>query len=203
MSGKYGKIYKSIWDDPDFQNLTLEAQHLYVMLTSNKQTSFAGVIPLAPGRFEAMSKNMTLRKFTNALRELERSNYVFVDRKTLEICVRTYIKWDESLANKNLAVAVARSIEQIFSKKIRQNLAEELAAYRAEFPNLVGWNVLSEHNPAFFDLIFVHAKTHPAPESQGFTPEAPSEAPTGHPWEAPTEAPWQDPPIPIRFPMPS
>lgn len=203
MAGKYGKIYKSVWNDPDFRSLSMEAQNLYWMLSSSEQTSFAGVLPLAPGRFIDLAANLTEKKFTSALRELERKKYVLVDKKSLEIMVRTFIKWDESLRNKNLSVAVGRAIEMIFSRKLRANLAEELARHMADSPELIGWEVLAETVPAFFDTLTETYVDAISPGNSTKNGEDPSEAPSQHPSERYDEYPEQDPSLPVRFPMPS
>lgn len=201
MAGKYGKIYKSVWDDPDFRSLSMEAQNLYWMLNSSKQTTFAGIVPLAPARFMDLANNLTEKKFTSALRELERKKYVLVDKKSLEIMVRTYIKWDESLRNRNLATAVGRAIEQIFSKKLRAALAEELAALMSENGDLIGWEVLAETNAAFFEVLTEAYAASFIPVNPGKNVEDPSQDPSRDRYEAPPEDPYEDRSLPVRFPL--
>lgn len=201
MAGKYGKIYKSVWDDPDFRSLSMEAQNLYWMLNSSKQTSFAGVLPMAPARFMDLASNLTEKKFTSALRELERKKYVLVDKKSLEIMVRTYIKWDESLRNRNLSTAVARAIEQIYSRKLRVALADELARHMTEAPDLIGWEVLAEAVPAFFETLTEAYAESFFPGNSTKNVEGPSEAPSQDPSGHPTEAPYEDRSLPVRYPL--
>lgn len=201
--GKFGKIYKSVWDDEDFRDLSMGAQNLYWMLSNSQQTSFAGVLLLAPGRFTGLAKDLTEAKFNKYLRELEAKNFVIVDKKTLEVIIRTFIKWDESLRNPNLSVAVGRAIENIFSKKLRAKLAEELARNMLEYPDLVGWEVLADTIPAFFEHVIQAYQNPNSPGNSTKKAEAPSEPLTRTLPEPPTEEPWEAPDLPVRYPMPN
>ncbi len=49
MAG-YVKLYRSVWQDPDFVALPPAAQRLYFLLISQPDLTHVGVLPLMPAR---------------------------------------------------------------------------------------------------------------------------------------------------------
>lgn len=200
MAGKFGRLYSEVWSDPDFLAFTVEAQHVYMMLLSSPQVSFAGVAPFIPGRYAASAKNMTANKFSKAVKELAAARFVVVDSSYQEILVRTYIKYDVSLTSPNVSKAVAKAIDGVFSPVLKRELAVELAKLLVVKPDLVGWKYLAELLPEFWQQVsenVLDAKPK-TPKKKAAPKQAPSEAPSEGPSEAPSEEPWEPP---VRFPL--
>lgn len=204
MAGNYGKLYKEIWTNPDFIALSLEAQHVYMMLISSEQITFAGVAPFVPGRFVALAKNLTDKKFAQAVKELTKARFIVVDTSSQEILIRTYIKHDDSLRNSKLAVAVAKAIKTVFSPGIKRELAVELAKLLTAHPELPGWEKLAEAVPEFFEMVSEHVLDGPAPEP--VAKKGSSDAPSHRSSDTPSDTPSEDPSdeayaYPIRYPI--
>lgn len=209
MAGAFGKLYKSAWDDADFTALSMEAQHVYFMLLSSKQITFAGVAPFVPTRFLQYARNLTEKKFNTAVRELEKAAFIVVDRKTQEALIRTYIKHDESLRNSKLAVAVGKAVREVYSPELLRIIAEEMAKLLVEQPDLAGWEKLAETAPELFaqtaEKVLPPARKKPQPKKGAS--DAPSDAPSDTPSHDPSDEASDDPSdeaylYPIRYPMP-
>lgn len=153
MANTYGKIYRGVWSDEDFLDLSIDAQWLFMALVSNPQISHAGVLPFAPGRYVGLARNMSARKFTAALNELRNSRHILAEKHTGEILIRSYLRHDAPLRNQNLSTAAVKAIQAVYSPSIRDCIVDELARLCQDEPNMPGWEIIHRDDPALMDAV--------------------------------------------------
>ena len=156
MAGKgrdHARIYTAVWQDPDWRKLDQASQHVYWMLTSNKDVSYCGHVDFVPGRWAPLAAGLTEPKLTATIRKLERARYVVVDRKTSELLIRSFIRHDGILARRNMGNACARALGKVHSTTIREAVLHELARLRIEEPEREGWAGFQAFDPDAFDMV--------------------------------------------------
>ena len=94
MPRHHAPLLTSIWDDHDFQQLPALAQRLYMQILSQKRLSLAGVIPFSARNLARGCAELTPDDIDETITVLEAANYIFVDRDTEELMVRTMLKHD-------------------------------------------------------------------------------------------------------------
>lgn len=125
MAREHARIQVDIWSR-DFTELGPDAQRLYFLLCSQKTINNAGVLPLQVSKWARGSKKTTVEDILEALDELVRERYVFVDEETEETLVRSFIRGDGIVKHRYMlknALTVARQTE---SPTLRHVLAAEL-----------------------------------------------------------------------------
>ena len=118
MAG-YVKLLRSIWTDPDFIALTVDAQRLYMLLMSQDNLSHVGVLPLTPGRFSGLAGDTNTANIRLALTELEAARFIIIDETAEEIWVRSYITHDEAFKLTNGKKSLVNAYAEVFSKVLR------------------------------------------------------------------------------------
>ena len=147
MARDHARVKTSIWDDPDFLELKIVEQHCYLALMSNKGLSYCGVIDYVPGRFAALSADMTPAKFKTAVTGLIKARFVIVDQNTQELLLRTYVRHDGVLDRVNMGKATGTAIEAVVSVHLRAAIGRELRQLMKDSPTLPGWTGLAETSP--------------------------------------------------------
>lgn len=126
MARDYGKIFTAAWGDPAFRALTVPAQHLYMQLVSQPDTTMAGVLTTAPPRWAGQSAGSTVARVQEALSELEAGRFVVTDPETMETLIRSFVRRDLGWRSPRTMIAVDSSIRAILSPMLRGVLAEDL-----------------------------------------------------------------------------
>lgn len=156
---RFAKLFLDIWEDPDFQALNVDAQHLFFMFLSSKQRTNAGVLPYTPGRFTRNAADLDRAVFDDAVTALEEARFIVVDRESQEILIRSFVRNDEGIKQPNMATNIGRTIGSIFSEEILDALFTELARYMATSPELQGWESLrNEVTPGQWQAISTRAQ---------------------------------------------
>lgn len=126
----HARIQLSIWDDPDFIALTCAQQIVYLALTSSPDLSYAGVLPLLPGRIARCSRDLTKAKVTTGMRELEAARFLVIDDETDEVLVRSYVRHDGIVKQPNVLAGSIKAWARVRSTAIRKAILDE---YRRAF----------------------------------------------------------------------
>jgi hypothetical protein len=134
MSKGYVKLYRSIWADDDFLDLTGEAQRLYMALISQENLSALGVLPLTLARWSNLCSDATPDETRAALIDLEAANFVLVDYDTEEVFVRSYIVHDEQYRNPNGMKCLATAYTKVSSRRLRKAIEVILATLGKTLP---------------------------------------------------------------------
>lgn len=127
MARDYAKLLCSVWADLDWKDRTSEAQRLYLLVLSQPDVTYAGVVPYRPRRWATMSKDSSLTKVRRALSELEASGYLVVDDATEEVLIRSFIRHDNPLKVPNVARSMVKAYRTILSEHLRDCILGELA----------------------------------------------------------------------------
>ena len=132
----YAQLNIAIWNDDDFRALTPKAQHLYFLLLSHPTLSYCGVGDWRPKRLAAMANGWTPADVEEAGAELVDRLFIVVDEDTDEYLVRTFIKNDPLMRQRNLGVSMARAYSAVASEGIRGVIVWELRRLESAHPEL-------------------------------------------------------------------
>lgn len=135
----YAAIYRNIWDDPQFLNLSTHAQLLYLTATSHPTLSYAGVLDWRPSRLAALSPTWTPDAIRTVADELEAALFLIIDHDTEEALVRSYHRNDNAMKQRNLGVTISRDITRVASPHIKNCISAELWRLHDDHPELKGF----------------------------------------------------------------
>jgi len=127
MARSHAQIHVSVWADPDFRGLTMQAQWAYMALISQKETTHAGTAPLMVRKWSRLCADGSAATIEEALAELERAQFVFWDEDTDEVLVRSFIRNDGVARQPNVLKSAVKCIGQIESPKLRRVACGELS----------------------------------------------------------------------------
>ena len=133
---KYAQLNIAIWNDDDFRALTPQAQHLYFLLLSHPTLSYCGVGDWRPARIARMATGWEAEDVEHAGVELVDRLFIVVDEDTEEFLVRTFIKNDPLMRQRNLGVSMARAYSTVASDGIRGVIVHELQRLESDSPEL-------------------------------------------------------------------
>lgn len=141
MARDYAMVHTKIWDDPEFRDLSADAQLLYIQLLSHKTVTYAGVVDWRPVRLSILSKGRSVEVIESAAVELTNGLFLVIDEVTEEAFIRSFFKWDGLLAKPNMARAMVRAWERIDSLELRAVVVHELQRLHGLDPDLKGFSV--------------------------------------------------------------
>lgn len=125
MSRNYANISTAIWRNEEFRALTVGAQHMYLLLTSQPDISAAGVLPLSVKRWSNQSSGATTASVMGVLTELASHRFIVFDTETEELLVRAFVRWDGGHTNPKRRPVIERAAKDVESVGIRRSLAVE------------------------------------------------------------------------------
>lgn len=135
----YAQLNIAIWNDEEFRGLSPAAQHLYFLLLSHPTLSYCGVGDWRPARIARMATGWTAADVQRAGGELVAGLFIVVDEDTEEFLVRTFVKNDPLMRQRNLGVSMARAFSVVASEGIRGVVVHELRRLREVQPGLKGF----------------------------------------------------------------
>jgi hypothetical protein len=144
LAREHARIQTAIWLDDDFLDLTPNAQHLYLVLTTQMNLTFCGGANWHSGGVAQLAKGWTPVDVEMAAEELSEHLYIIIDEDTGEVLVRSFIRNDGLLASPNISKAMYRVFGDIGSRLIKHVIVHELNRIYNEQPLLKGWDVCGE-----------------------------------------------------------
>jgi hypothetical protein len=126
MARHFGSIATSVWDDPDWWELSGEAQRVYLMLITQATISPVGTVPMTLKRWANSTNGCTIKGLTKALEELSDAAYVVVDWDREELLVRSFVRWDKGYTNELRLKAIKKTAPMVGSRLLAGALAHEL-----------------------------------------------------------------------------
>lgn len=144
MARKFGQIDVNIWNDDDFLDLTFPAQWLYLHLATREQLSYAGVMDWRPKHIAPKANGLTIGTILDAADELAEHRYLVIDDDTEEVLVRSFVRNDGMLKQRNMGAAVAKAHGAVGSRILQGVIVHELNRLRTEEPTLAGWEGLKQ-----------------------------------------------------------
>lgn len=188
MARSYAAVRLSMWTDDDFRGLSPEAQRVYILILSQPNLSYAGVVPYTARRWARMAAGTTVADIEKAVDELVAGRFVVVDEDTEELFVRTFVKHNGVLEQPQLRKAMEKAYHEIQSPLLKAALLRELPAYKDRtLPDHEGGRSPSE------------PLSHPAPNPDDRVPEGLG-APRGTGYRSTEEEP--EPLTSDRVPVP-
>lgn len=166
MAREFARYLVSTHHDPDWAEMTTIQHDCYMALLSSPDLSWAGVHPYLPARFAALAADLTEKKVTKAWEDLESLNKVIIDKRTSEICVRTFLRHDNVLSKPNIAKAFCLAYERILSPTVKSGVASEVKRLFLDnserWPN--SWKAIEERLPELFAELFQELVPEQFPE---------------------------------------
>ena len=135
----YAQIRINIWNDDDFCDLTPDAQLLYFVLISHPSMNRAGVGTWHAGRLANLNSIWDKHRVNLAAVELIDSYFIIIDEDTDEFLVRTFVRHDGLMKQRNMATTMAREFAAVGSRRIKSVIVFELQKLHKQFPNWKGW----------------------------------------------------------------
>lgn len=135
----YGKIKLSAARDTEWRQLSHTAQWLYWALIGSENLTACGGMDYKPKHLAALSTTMTVDGVEGAMDELREAHFVVLDDETDELLIRSFVRNDDVVLNRNMMVAVVKAGRKLASLRLQGVLAFELLRLRHEFPQATIW----------------------------------------------------------------
>lgn len=135
----FAQIKLSIWNDDSFLDLSSDAQLLYFVLISHPTMNRAGVGTWHAGRLSGLCASWSRPVVESAARELIDGLFIVIDEDTDEFLVRTFVRHDGLMKQRNLATTMAREFAAVGSRAIKGVVVWELRRLHEEYPEFKGW----------------------------------------------------------------
>jgi hypothetical protein len=161
MARDHARLQTARNRDRDWRLLNVDAQWTYDTVLTQEGISYVGVIDYFPGRIANLAKGMTARRVETAVKSLEDSRFVVLDRETQELCVRTFVRHDGVLARVNMGKAMGRALAKVVSLDVRDTILDELAKCYRDDNRLSGWDGFRELFPDDMAIVIERASRMP------------------------------------------
>ena len=145
MARKYAQIQTDIWTNDDILDLTMTEQWLYLHLVTHGKLNYCGAMDWRPKRIPPMAHGLTLGEIKDATEVLQAKRYIIIDEDTEEVLVRSFIRNDGLLKQRNMGGAVASAYKDVGSRELRGVIIHELRRLHTENPEWKSWEFLTEH----------------------------------------------------------
>lgn len=126
MAQDYVPLLRSIWSDEDFRALSMDAQHVYLMLLSHPDRNSAGVLSLTLRKWTRLASDLTPDRLDVALAELDAASFIVIDESTEELLVRSFIRRATVYKHIRMLVKALREVSEVESDRLRSALGQEL-----------------------------------------------------------------------------
>ena len=126
MAQDFAPLHRSIWTDEDFRALSMDAQHIYMMLLSHPDRNSAGVLSLTLRKWIRLAADLTPDRLGMALAELDAAGFIVMDESTEEVLVRSFIRRASVYKHIRMLANALRETSEVESPRIRSALAVEL-----------------------------------------------------------------------------
>lgn len=127
MAREYARIKTSIWSDPEFRALPIDAQWLYHLIIEQPEISLCGVIRPALARWSDFAPDMTIGRVKKAVGTLSTKNYILSDIAKDELLIRSFVRHDINLKSPNVIVGLSNAFANTHSEVLRCTVICELA----------------------------------------------------------------------------
>lgn len=140
MAREYARVRLNMAEDPEYLDLTVDAQHLYAnILLIDPSLSYCGIADWRPVRLTQRAKDLTLDRIMAAAAVLEQARFALFDPDTEEVLVRTLVRNDELLRNPKMALSVVKAYQGAASRTLRAAVVTELHKARETQSDFSSW----------------------------------------------------------------
>lgn len=139
MPRDHARINLAIWNDDDWLDLPPLAQHLYLVLWTHPELSYAGVVDWHPARLASRAGGWMTEDVILAGKCLEARLFIVIDEVTEECLIRSWARWDGLMKQPIMAVSFAKARAAVASRDIRAVIVHEAQKHQKREPDLPGW----------------------------------------------------------------
>lgn len=135
MARTYAQVSVNRWNDPDWQALTFAQQGFYDFLLAHPKLSLCGVLDVKLTVWERAAADADKGHLTELLESLEGAEFIRWDRGTDEVAIRTFVRHDGVLKNRNLGKGMWSAWSTVESDDLRGFLVDNFpeAAFEERF----------------------------------------------------------------------
>jgi hypothetical protein len=126
MANDFAPLLRSIWSDEDWRALSMDAQHVYLMLMSHPDRNSAGVLSLTLKKWTRLAADLSPDRLDTALAELDDASFIVLDDSTEEVLVRAFIRRANVYKHIRMMANALREISEVESERLRSALGQEL-----------------------------------------------------------------------------
>ena len=127
MAQDFAPLLRTIWGDPDWRELSADAQWAYLLLLSHPDRNAAGLVPMRLRKLARLAADVDPQRLRGALKELDAASFVVMDEDTEEVCVRAFIRRGGVYRHIRMLRGALREVSEVESARIRSALGQELA----------------------------------------------------------------------------
>jgi hypothetical protein len=126
MAQDFAPLLRSIWSDEDWRALSMDAQHVYLLLLSHPDRNSAGVLSLTLRKWTRLARDLSPDRLDAALTELDDAGFVVIDESTEEVLVRAFIRRATVYKHIRMMANALREASEVESDRLRSALGQEL-----------------------------------------------------------------------------
>lgn len=126
MAQDFAPLLRSIWSDEDWRALTMDAQHIYLMLLSHPDRNSAGVLSMTLRKWTRLAADLSPDRLDVALAELDAAGFVVADEETEEVLVRAFVRRATVYKHIRMMANALREISEVESERLKSALGQEL-----------------------------------------------------------------------------
>ena len=126
MAQDFAPLLRSIWSDEDWRALTMDAQHVYLMLLSHPDRNSAGVLSMTLRKWTRLAVDLSPDRLDVALAELDAAGFIVVDEDTEEVLVRAFVRRATVYKHIRMMANALREISEVESERLKSALGQEL-----------------------------------------------------------------------------
>ena len=138
MPRSYSKVKVTIWSDPDFRAMPVNAQWLYFAMLTHPTITSCGVLDWREPKLVKRASGITIPELRQAAWDLGQKRFIAVDPETEEALVRSFVRHDGMLKTPNTAKALVREYGDIASTKLMELVSIETRRAVKEHPEWGG-----------------------------------------------------------------
>lgn len=126
MAQDFAPLLRSIWSDEDWRSLSVDAQHLYLLLLSHPDRNSAGVLSLTRRKWQRLAADLHSDRLDMGLAELDATGFIVIDDDTEEVLVRAFIRRATVYKHIRMFANALREASEVESPRLRSALGQEL-----------------------------------------------------------------------------
>lgn len=119
MARTYATVSVTRGSDPDWRKLTFAEQGFYDFLLSHPKLSLCGVLDVKPTIWTKAAADADMDHLMQLMVDLEAARYIRWDRDTDEVGIRTFVRHDGVLKNRNLGKGMWSAWSIVESEELR------------------------------------------------------------------------------------
>lgn len=116
----YRNFYTQFWDDDFILDLSKDERYLYFYLITNPKTTLCGIYEL-PYKVIEFHTSLVKLQIDKLLESLEKKEKIVYDKKTNEVCIRNWLKYNVTKSPK-LVVSLEKSFKDVKNQNLIQYL---------------------------------------------------------------------------------